>query len=212
MDLIAIFGGSFDPIHLGHLQMAQSVQSDAHPVATYFVPCGQPVHRLPTTTPRHHRLAMLELALQPYPHFHIDTLEMDSPHPSYTLNTLQSFRQRFPDQSLGFILGMDTFLTLDSAWGKQWWLLLEFAHLLLVPRANVPACESSVLRSFLKKHRIDDQDFLHKQHNGAIMLLKEAPAPISSTSIRKKIAENESTASLLPKAVYDYIQQHRLYR
>lgn len=209
---IALFGGSFDPIHSGHLQIGEIVRGEVQDSEIYFIPCGQAVHRPVSKTPAQHRLAMLKLALAHQKNFHLDTYEIDAQRPSYTINTLRYFRQHFPQHSLGFILGMDTFLSLDTAWGDHWQNLLDYVHLLVLPRAGVLGQGSLILQQFLKKYEINDQDFLHKQRYGGIMLLKETPALISSTAIRKKLAEHENVAPLLPEAVYDYIQRHQLYR
>lgn len=209
---IAILGGSFDPIHNSHIQMAQIVQREIEDTEIYFTPCGQPVHREKSKTPTTHRLAMLKLAIANYVHFHLDTYEIDSSKPSYTISTLQHFRQRFPNHPIGFIMGMDTFLSLDSAWGENWQNLVNYAHLLVLPRAGVSSLISPALECFLKQREVTHQDFLHKELNGGIMLLKETPAFISSTAIRQKLAARENVTSLLPEAVYDYIQQHQLYR
>ena len=209
---ISILGGSFDPIHNGHLEMAQIAQESIQHSELYFVPCGHPVHRASSKTPAIHRLAMIKIALAQHVNVHVDCYEMNAPKPSYTIDTLQHFRQRFPNNPIGFIMGMDTFLTLDTAWGSQWQDLLNYAHLLVISRAAITSPPSPVLQDFLKQHQVTHQDVLHKQRYGAIMFLDKTPPRISSTVIREKIAQREDVSDLLPKGVYDYIQQHELYR
>jgi len=214
LPFIAILGGSFDPIHHGHLELAEIITTHIENTEVYFVPCGYPVHRRPSATSVNDRVNMIKLAIACHKHWHLDTYEIDRSGPSYTINTLQHFRQRFPEASIGFIMGMDTFLTLDIAWGTKWRGLLDYAHLLVIPRAEIPLRPSSQLQAFLEQNLIaDDKDnnFLHKKANGCIMMLPVAPQSVSSTEIRKKLITRGDVSSLIPKAVYDYIQQQRLY-
>lgn len=191
---IAILGGSFDPIHNAHIQIAEIVSQHIEHAEIYFVPCGNPVHRTPYHVSSNDRVNMIRLAIKDHPHWHIDTFEIDRTEPSYTIDTLKYFRQRFPNNPLGFIMGMDSFLTIET-WGN-WQELLDYAKLIIVPRIG---CDDS------------NEKLLHKTHNGSIIMLPVAPQAISSTEIRRKIALNNDISSLLPEAVYDYIKQQNLY-
>ncbi len=198
---IAIFGGSFDPIHNGHLQLAEIVSQYIKNTEIYFVPCGNPVHRAPSVVSADNRTTMIKSAITNQPNWHMDTYEIDHPEPSYTINTLKYFRQRFPDASIGFIMGMDTFLSLDT-WG-DWQKLLNYAHLLVVPRIGYDVSSMEPL--------IKNENLLHKTRNGGIITLPVAPQSVSSTEIRKKLLTRDDVSSLIPKAVYDYIQSQNLY-
>ena len=198
---IAIFGGSFDPIHNGHLQLAEIVSQYIKNTEIYFVPCGNPVHRAPSVVSADNRTTMIKSAITNQPHWHLDTYEINKPEPSYTINTLKHFRQRFPDAPIGFIMGMDTFLSLET-WGV-WQELLNYAHLLVVPRIGYDV--SSM------EHLIKNENLLHKTLNGSIIMLPVAPQSVSSTEIRKKLLTRDDVSSLIPKAVYDYIQSQNLY-
>lgn len=192
LPLIAILGGSFDPIHNSHLEMAKIILTQIKNVEIYFVPCGNPVHRAPYHVSSIDRINMINIAIANHAHWHLDTFEIDRPEPSYTLDTLKHFRQRFPDNSLGFIMGMDSFLTIDT-W-RNWQELLDYAKLMIVPRTGY-----------------EQEKLLHKKHNGSIIMLPVTPQAISSTEVRKKVTNREDVSSLIPKAVYDYIKHKKLY-
>ncbi len=195
---IAILGGSFDPIHNGHIELAEIVSHHIQDAEIYFVPCGNPVHRTPLQAFARDRVEMVKLAIANHPHWHVDTYEIDRPDPSYTLDTLKHFRQRFPDNPIGFIMGMDSFLCIET-WGN-WQELLDYAHLLVIPRKGYASAD-------LKQ----DENLLHKTRQGGIILLPVVPQSVSSTEIRKKLINRDDVSSLIPKAVYDYIQQQKLY-
>lgn len=194
---IVILGGSFDPIHNSHLQLAEMVSQHIKLAEIHFVPCGNPVHRPPLHASASDRVDMVKLAIAGHDRWHVDTYEVDRKEPSYTIDTLKYFRHRFPNYSIGFLMGMDSFLSIET-WGN-WQELLNYATLLIVPRKGYDNGDN---REWL----------LHKTHNDGIMMLPEAPEPVSSTEIRRKIAAHEDVSSLLPKAVYDFIKQKNLYR
>ncbi len=208
---IAILGGSFDPIHLGHLSMATIACNQITNTEVYFVPCGNPVHRSASTTSARDRCYMVQLAIKNQPHFHLSTYEIDRTEPSYTIDTLKHFRLKFPDNPLGFIMGMDTFSSLDTKWGENWRDLVNYAHLLIVPRAGNMTSYSADLRLFVKKHQ-QNKEFLHKFLHGGIIVFDETPIEVSSTEIRNTNGIHQKVSPLLPKGVYDYIQQQHLYR
>lgn len=195
---IAVLGGSFDPIHNGHLELAEIVSQYIEHTEIYFVPCGNPVHRPPSSVSAQDRVSMIKLAIAGHANWHIDTYEIDRPDPSYTLDTLKYFQQRFPDNPIGFIMGMDSFLSIGT-WGN-WQELLDYAHLLVIPRIGYDSA-----------HLKQDENLLHKTRHGGIILLPVVPQSVSSTEIRKKLTHRDDVSSLIPKAVYDYIQSQKLY-
>ena len=195
---IAILGGSFDPIHNGHIELAEIVSQHIEDAEIYFVPCGNPVHRPPSFASAKDRVAMIKLAIFDHANWHVDTYEIDRSDPSYTLETLKHFRQRFPDNPIGFVMGMDSFLSIET-WGN-WQELLDYAHLLVIPRKGYDSAD-------LKQ----DENLLHKTRQGGIILLPVVPQSVSSTEIRKKLTHRDDVSSLIPKAVYDYIQSQKLY-
>lgn len=201
LPFIAIFGGSFDPIHNGHIQLAEIVSRSIENTEIYFVPCGHPVHRAPSQISNIDRLRMVELAIASHPHWHLDTFEIDRKDPSYTLDTLKYFRQRFPENPMGFMMGMDSFLNIET-WGN-WQELLTYAHLLIIPRENCHSVKVIPLTG--------NENLLRERHNGSIMLLSETPQSVSSTEVRTLLNQGDDASSFLLKAVYDYIKQQKLY-
>lgn len=207
---IALLGGSFNPIHKGHMAIANTVLQEIEDSEVYFIPCGNPVHKSQFSTAANHRVNMIKLAIESQTRFHLSRIEIESIHPSYTINTLAYFRKEYKDHSIGFIMGMDTFLSLDSSWGENWRDLLIYAHLLVLPRAGDEYTLSKELDLFLKENK-KEKEFLHKFKSGGIILFKEPFIDVSSTEIRKKIQGGENASTLLSKEVYDYIQQQQLY-
>lgn len=201
---IAVLGGSFDPIHNGHLELAEIVSQHIPNAEVQFVPCGNPVHRLPSLISPQDRINMIKLAIANHSHWHLNTYEIDKTDPSYTINTLLHFRQLFPEASIGFVMGMDTFFSLES-W-ENWQELLNYAHLLVTPRKGYELNSSLDL-----KHFAEHENLLHKTRNGSIIMLPVVPQSVSSTEIRNKLINRDDVSSLIPKAVYDYIRQQKLY-
>ncbi|MES2203671.1 MAG: nicotinate-nucleotide adenylyltransferase [Pseudomonadota bacterium] len=192
LPFIAILGGSFDPIHNGHIKLADIVSQHIKNTEIYFVPCGNPVHRAPYHVSSQDRVNMIKLAIADHENWHLDTYEIDRPDPSYTLETLKHFRQRFPDNPIGFIMGMDSFLNIET-WGN-WQELLNYAKLIVVPREGY-----------------DQEKLLHKKQDSRIIMLPVAPPSVSSTGIREKLINRDDISSLIPNTVYDYIRQKKLY-
>lgn len=210
LPLIAIFGGSFDPLHLGHLAMANIVLKEISNTEIYFVPCGNPVHRAAFKTSAADRIHMIHLAIQAQEHFHIDDIEINSPKPSYTMNTLRYFREKFPNNPIAFIMGMDTFLNLDTQWGENWRDILNFVHLLVFPRAEYQKLYSPKLKDFFDKHQVN-KNILHQKLLGHITLLDEQPPPVSSTKVRENLAINKDLENFLSADILNYIKSHHLY-
>lgn len=210
LPLIAIFGGSFNPIHNGHLGVADIVLEEMPTTDIYFVPCGQPVHRPAFNVSSTERLEMIRLAIKKNPYYHLSTYEIDSPDPSYTIETLRHFRKQFPLHPLAFIMGMDTFARLDTAWGNDWHHLLDYVHLLIVPRRGDIKKLSQTLKKYAQRHLISKKE-LYKANHGGILFLSTYPPEISSTDIRKKLALHEDVSTLLPKMVYNHVQKMGIY-
>jgi nicotinate-nucleotide adenylyltransferase len=212
---MGIIGGSFDPIHNGHLHLAHQIQVKFHLDVIRFLPCYKnPLKVNIPSASAEHRLKMLELALAGYQHFQIDDREIKAGHTNYTIETLKNIRNEMPKQStsLGFILASDLLPQLDQ-W-KSWETLTDYAHLIIVQRPAYPLKEnlSPQLEKFLKLRESNQLEDFYKYNSGSIFIVKiEKQKPISACEIREKIAKQESIQGLVPISVEDYIKAHNLY-
>lgn len=212
MECIGIFGGTFNPIHNGHLALAQTVLDTLHCTQIRFVPAALPPHKTAPAVTAQHRAAMVKLAIQAHPQYVLDSCELDRQGPSYTIETLHLLRQRFPEQSLCLLIGQDSYQQLPT-W-HRWQELLEYCHLLVVHRAD--------LETELVLHAEHTQRFLagaafssqcSSATHGFIGYLPESPPAISSTGIRAALAHpGQNLTDQLPASVLQYIQQHHLYQ
>jgi nicotinate-nucleotide adenylyltransferase len=207
--LIAYFGGSFDPVHLGHLATANELVETLALQRLWFLPAAlSPLKN--ESLPGHHRVAMLQLAIQAYPQLAVDSRELDRPPPSYTVDTLKTLRAEHGDQQpLAFIMGMDSFLSLPH-W-HDWRQLTDFAHLIVVTRPSYQPDFGPELQEWTNNHRCNDRQLLECQVNGLIYFVATRPHAISSSAIRAGLASGKTPNPMLPPAVTDYIYSHHLY-
>lgn len=212
MEVIGIFGGTFNPIHNGHLALAQTVLDTLHCTQIRVIPAAVPPHKEAPAVTAQHRATMVKLAIQSQPKFVLDTCELDRQGPSYTIETLHLLRTRFPDQALCLIMGQDSYQKLPTWY--RWLELLDYCHLLVVHRADK---ENTLSLHPEHEGKLVDiatapQAFA-AQTNGLISFLTEAPPDISSTRIREQLSRAENAASnQIPPAVWQYIQENRLYQ
>lgn len=197
---LGIMGGTFDPIHLGHLVAAEAAREQFELDRVIFVPARLPPHKRDRTiSPAEHRLAMVLLATANHPRFLVSRLELDRPGPSYSVDTLRLFRQEYPNANLFFITGADAVLDFDT-W-KEPGALLRLCCLVVVSR---PGCDRRRLREKLAGL---------ERETGCPMAELAAPAlDISSRDIRRRAAEGKSLRYLVPREVRDYVLKHDLYR
>lgn len=206
---LLLYGGSFDPVHDGHLQVARQLCDLLHPDRLDFLPAARsPLkgHGAPAAD----RLTMLRLALAGEPKLGVDTRELDRPPPSFTIDTLRSVRRETgPDRSIAFILGLDSLLAL-SRW-RDWRLLTDEAHLIVVHRPGERWNPSPELAEWLNGRRCDDPDLLECSPCGRVFVVDIPPRDVSSTAIRHALARGDAPETLpLPSAVARYIRQHPL--
>ena len=207
---IGILGGTFDPIHYGHLRTALDLQQSLNLSEIRFIPCKQPVHKAMPTISTTDRIAMLKLATQDQKGFVIDTCELDRATPSYMIETLATLRAELPTTPLCLILGFDAFLGLPT-W-QEWEQLSEFAHFIIVKRGVDTAITDKKLLPWVKKQEIHDPQLLHEKLAGYILFQKlNTELKISATGIREQIKRGLNPRYLLPDAVLAYIDTHRLY-
>ena len=209
---IGILGGTFDPIHYGHLRMADEVCRALDLAEVRLVPAGNPYHRAGSNppSPRLMRLAMAELAVAEFPRLTVDPREATTDAPSYTVDTLTAIRAEAGARPLLLLLGADAFTTL-TGW-KNWLRIFDLAHLVLVARPGfaMPAPLPAGLDEEYARRLTADPGLL-KAGAGRIYCQMVDPQPISATLIRSTIRDGRSPAGLLPAAVIRYIQTHHLY-
>ena len=209
MKPVGIFGGTFDPIHYGHLRTAFEVLQELALDEVRFVPCGDPPHRGITFAGAATRTRLVELATRDQPEFIVDERELEREGPSYTVDTLQSFRREFPGRSLCLIVGMDAFLGLPQ-W-HRWDEILDFTHMVVAHRPGWQAPTTGVLGELLgarRAHRVQD---IHGTEAGMIYVHAVTQLEIASTEIRKLVAAGRDPQFLMPDAVRDAIIEDNCY-
>ena len=207
--LIAYFGGSFDPVHQGHLATATELLTTLSLAKLFFLPAALSPLKTQSLASQH-RIAMLTLAIQDASSFFLDERECQRPHPSYTIETLHSLRAEYGTaQPLAFIMGMDSFIHLPK-W-RNWQQLTDFAHLIIVSRPNYDPDLSTELQEWLNNRRCNDRQLLECHPHGFVYFVTTHPHAVSSTDIRARIALGQNTHASLPPLVAAYIQQHHLY-
>lgn len=208
--LIGLYGGSFDPVHLGHLETADELLARLPFAEIRLLPNARSPLKTATPSPRH-RIAMLELALAGKPGLTLDTRELRRPPPSYTVDTLRELRAELGEaQPLVFIMGLDSFLHLP-AW-KDWQVLTTLAHLLVVNRPGFTEDFSPELAAWLKNVRTDEARLLQSRPSGLVHFFDTQPWQIASRDLREAISQDADVSAFLAPAVWDYIQSHHLYR
>jgi nicotinate-nucleotide adenylyltransferase len=209
--MIGIFGGTFDPVHYGHLRSALEVKDIFGLDEVRLIPCANPPHReQPAVTPDM-RLQMLELAINNQSGLKIDTRELDrykvsDQMPSYMVDTVKSLRQEFKDEPLLLFIGSDAFKHL-TGW-HQWQRLFDYAHIVVMTR---PGFETQQLDDFFKARLAKNSKELAQDTAGKLCFQQVTQLDISATAIRNIIADKLNPGFLLPDAVIEYIKQHQLY-
>lgn len=212
-DPIGILGGTFDPVHNGHLRLAEEACEKLGLEGVIWSPAGLTRHREQPQTEAHHRLAMVKLAIADNDAFRLDAHEAESSEPSFTVPLLERLRDDYGDTPLVLLLGADAFIGLPS-W-HRWEELFELAHIAVFTR---PGHELSIdaMSPLLGKHFASratvDATRLAAAPSGAVLPALLTPLDISATRIREQLAHGGSPRYLLPDAVLDYIQTNHLYR
>lgn len=210
--LQAIYGGTFDPIHYGHLNVAEALAEHLRLTQIVLMPNNVPPHRPQPQASSAQRKSMIALAIANNPLFRLDCRELRRATPSWTVETLEEIRAEIGmTQPLGFIIGQDSLHSI-SHW-HQWEKLLSLCHLLVCRRPGYPLeMATPMLQKWLNDHQTQRVDSLHSCPAGYIYL---APTPlydISATEVRRRLTQGLSCQDQLPPAVWQYIQRHHLYR
>jgi len=208
---IGILGGTFNPIHHGHLRLALELYERLDLAKVLLIPSAHPPHRAQPSMSSQRRLEMVQAAIVGVEGLCVDDRELRRQYPSYTVDTLKSLREDYPDRSLCLILGLDAFLGLPS-WYK-WELLITLAHLIVVRRPDTLEEEQSpTILNFIKQYQTLNVENLKRKTGGTIWVEEIPMLAISATQIRDLIAAGKKPHYLLPPAVLDIINSHHLVR
>lgn len=207
MRFIGINGGTFDPIHYGHLRAALEVMQRVRMEQVRFVPCYQPVHRGTPSVSAEQRCAMIELAIEAQPQFVLDTIEIDRGGPSFMVDTLAQLKQQYVDDQTGLVLMMGTDAYAKFCSWHNWQEILDLANLVIMHRPG----EKLDLHGEEAKLFTECEAKQFSALSGQIMELAITQLDISSTAIREDIKQGIQPDYLTPYRVNQYIQKHGLY-
>ncbi|MCX8957119.1 nicotinate-nucleotide adenylyltransferase [Erwinia psidii] len=209
--LQALFGGTFDPVHYGHLHPVRALAEQTGLQKITLMPNNIPPHRPQPEASPAQRVTMLELAIAGDPLFDIDLREMQRTTPSYTVETLAALRkERGKYQPLGFIIGQDSLLNLHQWY--CWQELPDYCHLLVLKRPGYPeTMQTPALEEWLQAHRTEDISRLHHSPSGCVFLAETSLLPVSATEIRARRHAGLPCEGLLPATVIEWIDQQGIY-
>lgn len=207
---VGILGGTFDPIHRGHLAIGRAAESTLDLARLYVIPAHVPPHRQRAFASAYHRFAMASLAVSDEPNWRASDLELRHEGPSYTSMTLRMFHERgYPPSELFFVLGADAFMDIES-W-RDYPKILDWTHFAVVSRPGHPAGALRYNLPALASRMLQPPIEPLAELDPSIILI-DAPTPdVSSSAIRQRRAEGLSLDGLVPPAVQYHIEQHGLY-
>ncbi|MCW3172955.1 nicotinate-nucleotide adenylyltransferase [Shewanella subflava] len=213
---IGILGGTFDPIHLGHIRPALEIKQQLQLDEVWLMPNHIPPHKQSTNVDSQHRLAMVEQICQQYNELKLCDIEIKRHLPSYTVVTLQQLQQAYPQHQFYFIMGMDSFIGLPS-W-HLWQQLFALCHIVLCQRPGWQLDVAHPMHTILQQKAISCSAHIaklpttdHQPTTGAIIPVDINLQDISSTVVRKKLQRHEDVSGLIAPCTETYIQQHQLY-
>jgi len=212
MQTIGLLGGTFDPIHFGHLRMAQELAESLSLSTVKFIPSANPPHKRSPQVSAEHRAAIVQLAIADNPQFQFDGRELNRSGASYTIDTLESLRSELEnDASLILIMGSDAF-TKFNTW-HRWQEIIKLCHIALVqrPASTKQDVLTKELETFLHNHYTEHADDLHNISAGLVTMQAITPLDISSTAIRQSLQLKRSVRYLIPESVLNYITAKQLY-
>lgn len=205
-----IYGGTFDPIHHGHLRLAVELRESLKVDEIALVPCHIPPHRQSPGASSDRRLELLRLAVSEEPGLTIDDRELDRAGASYTADTLRQIREEIgPDEPLAMVVGTDSFAGFDR-W-REWEKIPELAHIVVVVRPGAEIAPESAPAALMSDRESGSIYDLHQTPCGRILVLEPPLMDISATGIRERIADGRSPRYLTPDCVWRRICDLRLY-
>jgi len=212
---LGIFGGTFDPVHYGHLRLAEESLDALNLGAVRWIPAGQPARRASPRVGAEERLNMVRLAIAGNPRFELDAAEVEAAQPSYTVPTLERLRRLEvigEHRPLVLLLGADAFAGLED-W-HRWLSLFDLAHIAVAHRPGFPIDADrlpSALADIFRTRFCAEPASLNTAPAGRIVSFAMTPLDISATKIRTLLSKGQSTRYLMPDAVIDFIQKHNFY-
>lgn len=210
MSGVGVFGGTFDPIHHGHLRPALELKQALGLDEVRFVPCRQPPHRAAPVASPEARAEMVERAIEGVEGFTLDRRELHREGPSYTLDTLAALRREIPDQRLMLLLGTDAFLGLPGWHG--WRALLELAHIAVAHRPGWSLEDGTGLEELTHGRMVSEPGELNASAAGRIVLVAVTQLEISATALRSAANAGGDIRFLVPEVVREYIEKTGCYR
>jgi len=205
---VVVLGGTFDPVHLGHIQITQSICKLLNINEVHLMPDYQPVHRNEPSATIKQRLEMLNLVSHEYQHLTLDLREINRKGASYSILSVQEIRKEIGShRPLYFVLGGDAFNSFDH-WNR-WQEILHYCHLLVASRPGFKTEFSPQLKDYVKRHRCDLDAV--KSASGSIVYLNNDLSPESSTRLRELRRANQSISKLVTEEVAHYIKTQNLY-
>jgi len=207
---IGILGGTFDPIHIGHLRIALDLRDALQLDHVRLLPCAVPPHRGQPVASMEMRSLMVVQSLDGEPGLVLDDRESDRDGPSYTVDTLTELRAEFPDQALCLILGTDGFAGLDR-WNR-WEQILDLAHIIVAKRPGAELPTAGPVAELLQTKRLHDRAGLTAQPNGGILVTDVTQLDVSASKIRELLASGHSARYLVPENALHLIDRYRLYQ
>lgn len=207
---VGVLGGTFNPVHYGHLRSALELVERLQLSELRLMPCAVPPHREAPSCSAVHRAAMVELAVAGEPCLACDNRELSRPGASYTIDSLAELREQLgAGHSLSLVMGGDAVRSIET-W-HRWGELLDYAHIVIIARPGWHLPADGPVADWLASHRLTDHSALRQRPAGGIVIEELRPLDISSTEIRALLAAGRSPRYLLPESVLDYIKLHHLY-
>ncbi len=208
-NMIGIFGGTFDPPHLGHIKPIEQTAIEIGMSRVTIIPCHLPPHKAQPGISNEHRLAMVKLIAQQHPLFTVDERELRKNTTSYSYETLLEYKQQHPQATLCFFLGMDSLLSFETWY--RWQDILSLCHLIVLARPGYNKQDIAGLNQAITSKITTQREDLATKKCGLILTTTNNMVDVSSSDIRSKIKTQQNISALIPHCVNDYILQHKLY-
>ncbi len=207
--IIGIYGGTFDPIHNGHLHVAKELLFQFPMKEILFIPCFEPVHRQAPIASPEQRLSMCKLALENETQLRVDDREIQRQGKSYMIDTLKSLAKDYPNTPLALIIGADSFETFHT-W-KSWKNIFNYAHVIIVNRPQSLSPQHAELNQMISECTTNDIHQLTHESSGLLYFAQIPPSPVSATKLRELASSGKDISACVPKKVLNYIQSNKIY-